>query len=149
MSTHHQLLYHIVFSTKYRHACLSAELRPKVCAYMVGVCKKLDGFALIINGHVDHLHLLVRIPTKISVADFVGKVKANSSKNLNDSKELDFAFAWQDGYGAFTVSMSNKDRVYQYISNQEQHHLKQSFQDEYLGLLAKHEVDFDPKYVFE
>ena len=149
MSTHHQLLYHIVFSTKYRNACLSAELLKRVCAYMVGVCKKLDGFALIANGHVDHVHLLVRIPTKISVADFVGKVKANSSKKVNDSKVLDFAFSWQDGYGAFTVSMSDKDQVYQYISNQEEHHQKQTFEDEYLGLLAKHQVDYDPKYVFD
>jgi REP element-mobilizing transposase RayT len=149
MSTHQQLLYHIVFSTKNRQRSLTDGFREKVFAYMAGICKELGGFALIVGGYYDHAHLLIRIPAKISVADFVGKLKANTSKHINDTSGLLRKFGWQDGYGAFTVSVSNKDRVYRYIQNQMEHHQLQSFDDEYLGLLAKHEVEYDPQYVFD
>jgi putative transposase len=149
MSTHQQLLYHIVFSTKNRKQWLTEQSRPKVFAYMAGVCKELGGFALIVNGYVDHAHLLVRIPGKIAVSEFVGKLKSSTSKHINDTSGLILKFGWQDGFGAFTVSVSAKDKVYQYIKNQVQHHQSQSFEKEYLGLLDKHEVEYDLKYVFD
>lgn len=92
---------------------------------------------------------MVRIPAKIAVAEFVGKLKANTSKHINDTSGILRKFGWQDGYGAFTVSVSNKDRVFEYINNQMEHHQAQSFQDEYLSLLKKHEVEYDPQYVFD
>jgi putative transposase len=149
MSTHQQLLYHIVFSTKSRKRYLSDGFREKVFAYMAGTCKELSGSALIVNGYYDHAHLLVRIPTKIAVSEFVGKIKSTSSKHINDTSGVIHKFGWQDGYGAFTVSTSMKDRVYEYIQNQMQHHQERTFESEYLNLLRKHGVSYDEKYVFE
>lgn len=102
MSSHHQLLYHIVFSVKDRRPLLqSDDLREQTWAYMSGVAKNLNGFAIKIGGYHDHVHLLVRIPAKLAVADFVGKIKANTSKQINESRKSALKFNWQDGYGAF------------------------------------------------
>ena len=149
MSTHQQLLYHIVFSTKNRQRWLTDGFREDVFAYMAGTAKDLNGFAIKVGGFYDHAHLLVRIPAKLAVSDFVGQLKANTSKHINDTSGLLRKFGWQDGYGAFTVSVSIKDRVAAYIENQMEHHVKQTFEDEYLGLLAKHEVEYDLRYVFD
>ena len=149
MSTHQQLLYHIVFSTKNRQRWLTDGFREDVFAYMAGTAKDLNGFAIKVGGFYDHAHLLVRIPAKLAVSDFVGQLKANTSKHINDTSGLIRKFGWQDGYGAFTVSVSIKDRVAAYIENQMEHHVKQTFEDEYLGLLAKHEVEYDLRYVFD
>ncbi len=149
MTTHQQLLYHIVFSTKGRKRLLSDALRDDVFAYMAGICKNLDGFALDIGGFYDHVHLLVRIPAKIAVSDFVGKLKANTSKQINGSSRASFRFAWQDGDGAFTVSPSKKDAVGNYIRNQFEHHQTLTLEQEYLEFLKKHEVEFDERYVFD
>ena len=101
------------------------------------------------SGFYDHAHLLVRIPAKIAVSEFVGQLKASTSKHISDTSGLIYKFGWQDGYGAFTVSVSAKDAVVAYIENQMEHHKKQAFEDEYLAMLAKHEVEYDPKYVFD
>ena len=149
MSTHQQLLYHIVFSTRNRQRLLADGFREGVFAYMAGTCNDLSGFAIIVGGYLDHAHLLVRIPARIAVSDFVGRLKANTSKHINETSGQYRKSGWQDGYGAFTVSVSNKDRVYRYIQNQIDHHQSHSFEDECLGLLKKHEVEFDPQYVFD
>ncbi len=105
MSSHQQLLYHIVFSTKERRLLLRDDrFRESVWRYMAGVASNLEGHALRIGGYYDHAHLLVRIPAKISVADFVRQLKANSSKHINEENNSILKFHWQDGYGAFTVS---------------------------------------------
>lgn len=149
MSTHQQLLYHIVFSTKNRKPYLENEdHRAKVFAYMAGIAKNLGGFALEINGWIDHVHLLVRIPAKIAVSDFVGRLKSSTSKHINDNSGLIRKFGWQDGFGAFTVSRSKQDVVANYIRNQKEHHAKEKFEDEYLRLLEKHEVEYDERYVW-
>ncbi|WP_153556187.1 IS200/IS605 family transposase [Roseimaritima sediminicola] len=146
MSTHHCLLYHIVFSVKHRKPLLrKTELRTSVWSYMAGVVKNVEGFALEVGGFEDHAHLLVRIPTKLAVADFVKKVKSNTSNHINNVQPRGFDFHWQDGYGAFTVSQSQKDQVAHYIQNQVEHHRKMSFKEEYLRFLKRHEVDYDPE----
>ena len=150
MASHQQLLYHVVFSTKERRLLLKDdEFRTHVWSYMAGVASNLGGHALRIGGYFDHAHLLVRIPAKISVSDFVGKVKANTSKHINDSNNALQNFHWQDGYGAFTVSRSQTDLVANYIDRQIDHHKKRSFQEEFLEMLAAHEVEYDPKHVWE
>jgi REP element-mobilizing transposase RayT len=147
--THQQLLYHIVFSTKNRKPYLSDGHRKEVFAYMAGIAKNLEGWALEVGGWVDHAHLLVRIPAKIAVSDFVGRLKASTSKHINDTSGEILKFGWQDGFGAFSVSLSQKDRVAAYIRNQEEHHRKTSFQEEYLALLEKHEVEYDLRYIWD
>ena len=150
MAAHQQLLYHIVFSTKDRRELLKDhEFRESVWAYMAGVAKKLEGFAIRVGGYYDHAHLLVRIPAKIAVSDFVGKVKANTSKHINESRDALRKFHWQDGYGAFTVSPSQQEAVVAYIDNQMEHHRTRSFQEEFLEMLKRHEVEYDPKYIWE
>ena len=149
MSTHQQLLYHIVFSTKNRQRWLTDGLRETVFAYMAGTAKDLNGFAIKVGGFYDHAHLLVRIPARIAVSDFVGQLKANTSKYINDNNGLIRKFRWQDGFGAFTVSVSAKDAVVAYIEKQMDHHKKNTFEDEYLLMLAKHGVEYDPRYVFD
>jgi len=150
MAAHQQLLYHIVFSTKERRPFLQDDsFREDVWAYMAGIAKNLDGFAIRIGGYHDHAHLLVRIPAKVAVSDFVGKLKANASKHINESRDVGMKFHWQDGYGAFTVSPSQQDAVVAYIDRQVEHHRKQSFQEEFLQILKRHEVDYDPKYIWE
>ncbi len=149
-STHHQLLYHIVFSTKNRKPYLvNEDRRGKVFAYMAGIAKNLEGFPLEIGGWEDHAHLLLRIPAKTAVSDFIGRLKANSSKHVNETSGLIKKFGWQEGFGAFSVSASQKDKVARYIQKQAQHHEVESFQDEYLRLLDKHEVEYDPRYVWD
>ena len=150
MSSHQQLLYHIVFSVKNRRPLLQDDIfRDEIWAYMAGVVENLDGFPIRIGGYDDHAHLLVRIPAKISVATFVGCVKANTSKHINESREATLKFYWQDGYGAFTVSPSQSDKIVHYISNQMEHHRTRTFQDEYLLLLKRHGIEYDPKYLWE
>ena len=148
MSTHQQLLYHIIFSTKSRKRLLNGAIRSDVFAYMAGVCKNLDGFALEIGGYYDHVHLLVRIPAKTSVSNFVGRVKSNTSRHINQQSGPSAIFAWQDGFGAFSVSPSNVESVRVYLQNQMEHHRELSFEDEYRNFLKKHDVEFDDRYVF-
>ncbi|QDS92280.1 Transposase IS200 like protein [Roseimaritima multifibrata] len=150
MSTHQQLLYHVVFSTKNRKPYLrNEEFRESVFAYLAGVAKEIGGYALIVGGYFEHAHLLVRIPAKVAVSNFVGKVKGNTSKHINETSQIIKKFGWQDGFGAFTVSPSQKNSVYQYIANQMQHHAAESFESEHLRLLDKHEVQYDPRFVWE
>ena len=147
-STHQQLLYHIVFSTKNRKPYLANESqRAKVFAYMAGVARNLEGFALEIDGWVDHAHLLVRIPAKIAVSDFIGRIKANTSKHVNETSGLIKKFGWQEGFGAFSVSVSQKDNVARYMHHQIEHHTQETFEGEYIRLLDKHEIEYDPRYV--
>ncbi|TWU35289.1 Transposase IS200 like protein [Novipirellula aureliae] len=150
MASHQQLLYHIVFSTKERRLLLQDNLfRDHVWTYMAGVCTNLEGHALRIGGYFDHAHLLVRIPAKIAVADFVGRLKANTSKHINESRDAILKFRWQDGYGAFTVSPSKAADVIGYIDRQLEHHRKRTYKEEFLKMLQDHEVEFDPQYLWE
>ncbi len=149
-NTHQQLLYHVVFSTKNRKPYLANENhRAKVFAYMAGIAKNIEGFALEIDGWIDHVHLLVRIPAKTAVSDFIGCLKANTSKHVNETSGLIKKFGWQEGFGAFTVSVSQKDNVARYIKSQVEHHAQETFENEYLRLLDKHEVEYHPQYVWE
>ena len=116
---------------------------------MAGTCKEIGGFAVKVGGFYDHVHLLVRIPAKVSVSSFVGRLKANTSKHVNETSGKLAKFGWQDGFGAFSVSVSQKDKIVRYIENQMNHHGTQSFENEYLQLLDKHEVEFDPRFVFD
>lgn len=149
MTTHQQLLYHIVFSTKSRKRLLVDTIREDVFSYMAGICRNLGGFALDIGGYYDHVHLLVRIPAKVAVSEFVGKLKANTSKHLNETPGGVLGFAWQDGFGAFTVSPSSRDAVSRYVRNQMLHHQQLAFEDEFLELLKRHEVEYDQRYIFD
>ncbi len=150
MGCHQQLLYHLVFSTKERRPLLQDdEFRESVWKYMAGVCSNLGGHAVRVGGYYDHAHLLVRIPAKTAVADFVRQLKSSTSRHINESRDAVLKFHWQDGYGAFTVSKSKEPVVVKYIDEQIEHHRKRTFRDEFLKMLEDHEVEYDPKYLWE
>jgi REP element-mobilizing transposase RayT len=148
MSTHHQLLYHIVFSTKLRQRWLTADIRARLFPYLAGIAQSSGGYALQVGGIEDHVHLLLRIPAKVAVADAVRTLKANSSKWIHETYPQLREFAWQDGYGAFTISQSNVESVKSYIINQESHHQVKSFEDEYRALMERHQIEFDPRHLY-
>ncbi len=142
--TYVQNVVHVVFSTKDRHKAISKELRPRAWAYVAGICKNHEIFVHAVGGMDDHIHLLIQIPASLSVAKTVLAIKSNSSRWAN---EQGHKFAWQQGYGAFSVSFSRVPEVVRYIQNQESHHRKMSFDEEFVTLLKKHGVEFDPKFV--
>jgi putative transposase len=136
---------HIVFSTKNREKLIPKSLQPKLWAYSAGICRNHGIIPVEIGGIDNHIHLLIQIPAAMSLAKAVSTIKSNSSRWISEQKT---SFAWQEGYAAFSVSASNLNRVSQYIQNQEAHHRKITFENEFLALLKKHRVSFDPKFVF-
>jgi putative transposase len=140
------LLAHIVFSTKDRMPLIDADVRPRLHAYMGGILRELKTTPLIINGVADHVHLLIGLPPTASVSENLRILKANSSKWLHETYRK--PFAWQSGYGAFSVSQSNVDSVRKYIAGQEEHHRRMSFKDEFISLLRKHNIDFDEAFIW-
>jgi putative transposase len=136
---------HLVFSTKDRRNIIAKEWQPQLWAYLAGICKNHEMIALAIGGTENHVHILLHLPPKLALAKAALLLKANSSKWMAEQRK---DFSWQEGYGAFSVSSSNLDQVAQYIQNQEAHHRKTSFEDEFRALLRKHGVECDPKYVF-
>ncbi len=142
------LLTHVVFSTSERRPFLSDETRPDVHAYIGGILKQLRAVPIAIGGTTDHVHLLMRLPADLAIADCLCVLKTNSSRWIKERWPERRLFSWQAGYGAFTVSESSRGAVIRYIQDQEQHHRRISFQDEFLALLKKHAVEFDERYVW-
>src|SRR5215470_4350163 len=143
--TYSQDFQHIVFSTKERRKWISKSMQPKLWSYMAGIGRN-HGFLVLANGGMeDHVHLLVQVPARIAAAKVVSLLKANSSRWMN---EHGMKFAWQEGYGAFGVCKSNLGAVTRYIANQEKHHRKMTFEEEFIGFLEKLGIEYDPKYVF-
>jgi putative transposase len=136
---------HLVFSTKDRMKLISKELRPRLWAYIAAICKNQRMLAFAVGGMADHIHVLFRLPPTITLVRAVTLIKSNSSKWV---REKGMRFAWQEGYGAFSVSSSNVDAVIRYIDNHEAHHRKFTFEQEFITLLKKQGIPFDPKHIF-
>lgn len=142
-----QLLYHMVFSTHERRPFLHADLRSRIFEYLAGAIRSEGGHALLVGGVEDHVHLLVRLRQDRALSDVVRDLKANSSKWIHQTFVTLADFAWQSGYGAFSVSRSQAPRVRRYIAQQEQHHRRLSFQEEFVQLLNRHGIEFDEAYL--
>ena len=132
---------HLVFSTKERRKLIPRESQPRLWAYLAGVCKKQRIFVHEIGGMEDHAHMLIEIPLTISFSDAIQEIKTSSSRWMGRS------FAWQRGFGVFGVSASNLNAVIRYIQNQEAHHRKMTYDQEFITLLEKHRLAYDPRYV--
>lgn len=143
------LTIHIIFSTKDRMPLIEPKYKEELMAYLAGLVQKLKANSLIINGTQDHVHMLVEIPSSISVSELMKFVKGNSSRWVNQSRDTKEIFAWQDGYAAFSVSKSAIPRVFHYIKNQENHHKKRSFQDEVINFLEKHSISYNDQYIWK
>jgi len=139
-----QNVVHIVFSTKDRRKAIPAELQPRLWAYTAGISKKYQIFVHAIGGTDDHMHLLIQIPPTLPLSKAILAIKSNSSRWAHDAGHK---LAWQEGYGAFSVSASLLPVVARYIENQAEHHKKMTFDSEFLTLLKKHDIQFDPKFV--
>ena len=137
---------HIIFSTKERRPLIAADQQKRLWAYMAGIARNVNATPMAIAGMNDHVHILAALPSDLTIAKFVNLLKSNSSKWMNDNGH---GFAWQKGYGAFSVSASNLSTVTGYIEKQTEHHRKRDFRQEFLALLRRHRVPFDPKYLFD
>jgi REP element-mobilizing transposase RayT len=143
--TYNATFVHYVFSTKGRKETIPKELQEKLWAYLVGIANNLHIKVLAIGGTSNHIHLLVGLPPTVTVAEAVQKLKANSSRWLGEQV---ISFLWQDGYGAFSVSPSLLGTVQAYIRNQEEHHRKRSFEEEFRALLDKSGVAYNAENLF-
>ncbi len=146
-STHTSLHFHIVFSTKDRFPFIQPEWEERLHTYLGGSIKTAEGVPLAINGTQDHIHLLVGLRATHTLADFVQDIKQTSSRWVHETIGIK-SFAWQPGYGAYTVSASSLDSVTKYIGNQKEHHRKKSFQEEYVEFLKKSGVKYDERYLW-
>jgi putative transposase len=140
------LLTHVVFSTKDRAPSIVREVKLELHAYLGGLTRELKGKAYGINGTSDHVHMLISLPANVSISEAMRFIKSNSSGWVNDKWRK--AFAWQLGYGAFSVSKSNMPAVLKYIAQQEAHHRRISFKDEFVDFLRKHEIEYDERYIW-
>ncbi len=140
---------HMVFSTKNRVPQIDDELRPRLFEYMGGTMRGLDGVLLAAGGTADQVHLLVSMGKEGSIASTIRDIKSNSSGWIHETFPERHEFAWQSGYGAFSVSHSRLDRVKEYLVNQRQHHRVKTFKEEFEALLRKHHIKFDERYIWE
>jgi REP element-mobilizing transposase RayT len=146
--TYTKLLYHLVFSTKNRVPIISERLQDDLYSYIGGIVRGEGGDLLEIGGMPDHVHLLTKFKPNKSVSEMLNRIKAKSSKWVNEEKPKMRKFGWQDGYAALSVSQSAVKAVKRYIENQESHHLRQSFQDEFIALLEKHGIEYEDRYLW-
>jgi len=144
-----QLFTQLVFAVKDRECILSELKRKEVFSYMSGMLTNKKHKSIIVNGYSDHVHVFFGLNPVMSISDIVADLKRSSSLFINEKKWLKGKFQWQEGYGAFSYSKSHLENVYNYILNQNEHHKKRPFKEEYLDLLKKFEVEYDERYLFE
>ena len=148
-STFTNLLFHVIYSTKYRKPLIQAVWSERLFEYIGGIIRGERGILLEINGTADHIHFLAKFSPTIAVSDMLRLIKTNSSKWVHDQELAGPEFQWQTGFGAFSVSQSQVDRLRRYIQNQLRHHQQKTFREEFLELLRKHNIEFDERFVFE
>jgi putative transposase len=148
-NTYTQLYAQIIFSPQGRYNLITNRIKIPVYRYITGIIKNKNQKLMIINGMPDHIHIFLGFSPDIAISDLVRDIKSNSAKFVNEEKMVAGKFSWQRGFGAFTYSKSQVPSVIKYIQNQESHHRKRSFRDEYLDLLNKFGVEYRSEYLFE
>ena len=144
-----QIHVQFVFAVKYRNGLIHASFKEELYQYISGIIKANNHKLLAINGMPDHLHIFIGMRPTQSISDLLQDIKGSSSKWINEKKFLKVKFEWQEGYGAFSYSKSHVENVIEYIQNQENHHKKESFRDEYLKFLKVFEIEYDERYIFK
>jgi len=139
----------IVFAVKYRAGLLDKSWRGELFAYIAGIINKRDHYAIVVNGVEDHIHIFIDYNCKELVEDLVREIKKASNSYINQRNLTSRNFQWQSGYGVFSYSFREKEKITNYIKKQEEHHSKTSFKDEYLKALKEFEIDFKNEYVFD
>ena len=148
-NTYTQIHLQFVFAVKYRKALILPDWQELLYQYITGIIQHNEHKMLQINGMPDHIHAFVGLRPAMAISDLARDIKNNSSKFINEKGFVKGKFSWQEGYGVFSYSHSQIGNVYDYILNQEEHHKKKTFKEEYLEFLEKFEIGFDEKYLFE
>ena len=148
-NTFTQIYIQVVFAVECRQALIRPENKEELHKYITGIVRNKGQKMIAINSRPDHLHMLLGMQPDLALSDLVREVKKHSTIFVNDSRWVKGRFNWQEGFGGFSYSRSSLDAVIRYIQNQDQHHAKQSFKNEYLRLLRKFDIAFDEKYLFE
>jgi putative transposase len=147
--SHAAILVHIIFSTKNRQPLIQPEIESELYPYMSTICQSANSPAILINGTMDHLHLLVKLGRKTAIADLVEEIKSSSSGWIKKKGRQYEGFYWQSGYGAFSIGQSGVPSLKKYIANQKEHHRVKTFQEEYREFLKKYEMEYDERYVWD
>ena len=148
-NTYTQIYLHVVFAVSGRACVISSERREELQKYITGIVTRKRQKLIAIYCMPDHTHILLGLKPSIAPSDLVGEIKTGSTNHINDKKWIGCRFSWQEGFGAFSVSHSHLIRVANYIRNQELHHHRKSFQEEYVEFLERHRVPFDQHYIFK
>ncbi len=148
-NTYHQIYLQTVFAVKYRKALIHKSWKEKLFGVIGNLINEADCKIIIVNGVADHVHCLVGLKPIVSVSELMKSVKAKSSKYVNDHKLTQTLFEWQEGYGVFSYGQSQVNKVYNYILNQEAHHKKKTFREEYLEFLRTFKIDYNERYIFQ
>lgn len=148
-NTYTQIHIQAVFAVQNRQSLIKNEWKDDLYKYMTGIIQNSGHKLLQINGMPDHIHILFGMRPVQALSDLMKHVKQDSSRWINQNKLVSRKFSWQEGYGAFSYSKSQLPRVIKYIQNQQEHHRKKTFMEEYIGLLKIHDVEFDQQYIFK
>jgi len=148
-NTFTSLHYHVIFSTKNREPWISQDVEERIWKFLGGIARENGMKALLVGGMADHIHLALALPPTQSVSKTMQLLKGGSSKWIKDALPRMRAFAWQDGYGAFSVSKSNLPEIVAYIQNQREHHRVKTFKEEFLTFLVRHEIDYEERYLWD
>lgn len=147
--TYSQIYIQVIFAVQGRSNLLHENWRQDFFKYIAGIIKGKEQKSIIVNGVSDHVHCLIGIKPSVGISDLVRDIKNNSSKFINENNWVNGKFQWQEGYGAFSYSRSQIEQVYKYIENQEIHHQKKSFREEYIEFLEKFEIEYNEDYLFK
>ena len=148
-NTYTQIYIHIIFAVQERQNLIKKENKEELQKYITGIIRNKKQKLIAINCMPDHAHIFIGIKPNIALSDLVRDIKNNSSKFINDKKWVRGKFHWQEGFGAFSYAHSQMDAIIKYIENQEKHHSKKSFNEEYQEILEKFKVEYDPNYIFD
>ncbi|HJZ83154.1 MAG TPA: IS200/IS605 family transposase [Pyrinomonadaceae bacterium] len=148
-NTFSQIYIQTVFAVSERQSLIKPEFKEDLYKYITGIVRNQGQKLIAINGMADHVHILIGLKPAMALADLVREIKADSTSFVNEQQFVHGRFSWQESYGAFSYGHSQLDTIIRYIQNQERHHQRRSFKDEYMTLLRKFDIAFDDKYVFE
>lgn len=143
-------LFHCVWSTKERRPVISSEMQERLWPFIGGIARENGFKTLAVGGVEDHMHALISLPSTMSISKAIQLMKGGSSKWMNDTFfAVNRAFSWQEGYGAFSIGVSQVDATVNYIGRQAEHHRRRTFQEELLAILKKHQIEYDPRYIWD
>ncbi len=148
-NTYTQITIHLVFAVQNRDAFIKPDFKDRLYKYIIGILSKQGQKMLAINGMPDHIHILFGMTPTACLSNLVRDLKSDSSKFINENKLSKFKFQWQEGFSAFSYSRSERDHVIKYIINQEAHHSKKTFMQEYLKMLKEFKIDYNDKYLYK